>query len=1151
MGLTASDINSSQQEITVEVRVDGRKVSNLFGVDVSMGLSQVNSEATVHFTSRPSFAEEKKPIEIWAGYNGKTEIIFKGELTGTVWEYFPGVVTLEARGPLARLRLKWGGEDRTYSSQDSGAVIQNAVEAMGISSSQTHIESSGTWTLGTAQPVVLKSGEPFWPTVEEIDKLEGYRTYTDRAGVIRRGRVSGNVGGGGHAFSYAQGENITRCRRRRTNADIINYCQIVGLNYLGYQIGGPGVAEAWADNPFVPDPPRFQGPTIQSNLVEDNDTALSFARRTVADGNRRPEVYEAEVFGNPKLDPLRVIALEHDEVETGSGRFVIDRVQHTIRLEAATFRTNITTLGGNIVATETNLPPLAVFDLKLFQEAEDTGSGVESRIVVIADGSASSDPDGDTLTYDWSLAVDAGSAAPATGSDAVHRAVISGAATELTVTLTVTDADGATGVLGPLSYPLTAGTLYVEPLYLAWQGGLLEATGDGEQNWGDYTVAGGGDTDTPPFAADQGSIWGDETGEIFASIDYLATDPVSLGSPHGAVACTATWVHELDSTRIWAAFADGAVYSGVMDWGSVSATWEARGTVPDDPVVEIREAVGTFGSLRATAGAGYYSSEDGGETWVLIDTFVGAAARMAAGFEENLASGTGDPAPLYAETGTLPTVPMGVTDIPALTIGWREPALYAADDAGGLYTTDDTFAALTLHADSTPARVNHMIRSGNADGVIYLAVGDGTGADNGLMKWIPGVAAPWWVRKMTDRALLKVGYGPARRAAVQVRFVVGTYRLSGALDGFWLYDFGTWARIAPPQSNWAWLAVAAHPYNARRWLALGMSGSEFDTYGYTSHLELSGTATLRTSGVSPLWLTDDAGATWQEVPLPGTGLDPYGGITAIGWQEQSGRWFAVGDTQNSGGTTTTACYWTGSRAGDARLTRPTVPTFQSVLWCASGASGEFLASEEDSPGLGTNGRLTYIPNDGATWTGETWKTNAIDGWNHPRGMLDTIRGTRAFWQVSTRSPTGIVYWTDYRETDPASDTSGAETRPNDATGAYQYLAVGDTHLFINSNESGASGIYRRLHASWEPTGAPDYPISGTMYGCVTDRQSRRLMVSYVNASGVLQFVGHDGNGFAPIALPHADFQSANAGYGAIYKDNRGCPFAAMGEAPLP
>ncbi len=331
---------------------------------------------------------------------------------------------------------------------------------------------------------------------------------------------------------------------------------------------------------------------------------------------------------------------------------MLDRVQHTIR--GASFRTSITTLGGNIVATETNLPPLAAFDVKFFQESEDTGSGVESRIIVVADGSASTDLDGDTLTYAWALAVDAGTITPSTGAGVSCTAVISGAATSVTITLTVTDADAATDVLGPQTYPLRAGTMTIEPLYVAWDG-ELEASVDGEKTWNSFSVA-AGPTCTPPFANGMGTIWGASDGTIWITNDDLATDPIDTGAPAARRPVRRPGCTSWRPARAWAAYEDGKVYAGVVDSAAPAVVWTLAGTLPEGPVTSIRESVGTLGSLRATAGAGYYASEDSGATWSLLHTF-DVAWGMAAGFERNLAIGLNSTPPIFGEEGTAPTVP--------------------------------------------------------------------------------------------------------------------------------------------------------------------------------------------------------------------------------------------------------------------------------------------------------------------------------------------------------------------------------------------------------------------------------------------------------------------------------------------------------------
>jgi hypothetical protein len=931
MPVSNSDINASFQKITLAVRIDGGEVGRVVGVTVSEGLSQVNAQATISFTERPGNAAVRKKVEIYAGYNGNTDLIFSGELSGRDWRYFPGEVALDARDLFARLRLNWGGEDREYTSQDDAAIIQNLVEAMGIPSSLTHIESSA-WTLGVVESVIAPSGRAFQPLIAEIDDLAGMKTFT-RAGVIYRQAVGSNIGIGA-AWTYEEGVNIINIERRETD-EIVNRCVVTGLEYEGLLVGGPGVAEAQADNPYVPDPPRYVSEDKQSNLVEDDAKALEIAVRTVRDKNRLPTIYEIEAIFNPKIKPRSVIRVISSKVETGSASLIVDRVQHTIR--AASARTHITTLPGTVDATAQNIPPLAAFDVKLFREGEDTGAGVTALVVGVADGSSSSDPDGDTLTYEWALSVDAGSVTPTSGTAAIIRFVIDGAATELTISLTVTDAGGAEATVERV-IPLSASNMLTEPLYTA-EDGLIAASADGEQTWSEFTVS--GDAYTTPIAPAWGTIWGAGDGHIWASIDKLATPAVDLGAPHGAVACTAVWVHEVDQTRLWAAFDDGAVVSGVMDPIGVAATWTAVGTIPDGPVIEIRESVGSIGDLRATAGQGYYHSGDGGSSWELLHTF-DTAWRMAAGFGLNLASGLNDAAPLFAEEGSAPTVPGGVEHMRGLTFGWQTQALYATDEAANLYTTDDTFASLTAHADTLPAQGNQMIRSGNVNGVIYIACGDGTGVNNGAVKWLPDTKAPWYIRKTTARRVNMIGYGPAAPPFAPVAVLLIPYGGSGATDKVWRYAPGVgWTGIDPPQAGWYWQGIVANPYNREQWLLWGSSSTNFVEWFVVSG------RIVELSGETPLYLTSDGGATWAPIDLMiGGSKDAANGRLTVAWSDTSPDSWAATIAETETGKENAALYRGSSASTEESpmLLGPEFGTGVEVYGLAPGLAGDWIVS---------------------------------------------------------------------------------------------------------------------------------------------------------------------------------------------------------------
>src|SRR5258706_2696551 len=491
MGTPAAAIDATYpivQTIGLCLYVGGRLVPDAPGVTFQSGFSQITATAEIEGVERPDGAEETDSVEVWAGYQTRagsgTDIIFKGELSGVTWRHFPGAVPLAARDKFARLRNDWGGEDREYTSQNDDAIIRNLAEAAGFDSWQMNIEASdwgglGAWTLGVVEIVVARAGQAFWSLIERIDRLAGMRTVCDRAGHLLRKRVSGNIGAGA-IWSYEEGENIISCERQRRLDGIVNHAVVTGLDYEGLTIGGEGVADVRAGNPFLKFPFEFITEAIQDDLIEDDDRALAVAKRTVADKNRRPEVYRLTVPFNPQIVPASVIQITHDALETASGsRFMVDQVSHRITVSPPSAQTTITTLGRALVSADTNIAPVASFVITLFQEAKDTGAGPTSIIIVVADGSASFDPDGTTLTYAWSFSVDAGSVTPTAPTTVLAVATITGAATTLTATLVVTDADGATGTLGPPTIPLAQATLAVQPLYPTRDDGVISAPTDG------------------------------------------------------------------------------------------------------------------------------------------------------------------------------------------------------------------------------------------------------------------------------------------------------------------------------------------------------------------------------------------------------------------------------------------------------------------------------------------------------------------------------------------------------------------------------------------------------------------------------------------------------------------------------------------------
>lgn len=1028
------EIAATFQRLALDVRIAGAQAAGVFGVDVSAGLSQINAQVTIHLTQRSASAEEGAAVEVWPSINGLSAVVFKGEIVGPSWESFPGIVALDARGMLARARLEWGGDDRTYTDEDDADIIFNLLNAMAIPDDRMHIESSG-WTLATVQELVLKSGQAFWPTIEEIDRLAGFKTFDKPDGTIWRQRVSASAGPA-PAFTYEQGVNIISVHRRRSREGIVNKVIVTGLTYEGIQIGGPGVAEAQAPNPFVPTPPGYITRDERSDLVEADGKAQEIADRMVSDLNRRPESYEVETTLNMLLQPGMTVRLIHDDVESGSATVLIDRVQHTLR--AASFRTTFTTSGGNLLGTAvSNLPPSIVLDVKLFLEALDTGSAIERMVVVVADASATTDPDGDetAIVFDWALTLDTGTIDPATATGtglSLVRAVISGAATELTIVLIATDAGGAAVTLTRV-VPIDASTLYVEDLYSA-EGTIIAASDDPTVPWHEQTVPGGAAaTCLMPIAPAWGQLWGCDDGHIYATTatDMLRSAPTDLGQPHGAIACTAVWVHELDQTRAWAAFNDGKVYFGVVVPTAPSATWTLRGTAPAGPVQEIRESFGALGSLRITAGNGYYGSEDGGATWTLIHDFESQAWRMAGGWDTNLASALDNDDPLYAETGTVPTLPVldpVVRHIRGISFGWRLPDLYLADDQARLLRADDLVTA--THVDDAPAGVNHLIRSGNVDGVVYAALGDGTGG-GGVMKSIR-LEAPWYERQTDTRAVFMVGYGPAHLPIVPVEVLVPTWAGGTGNDGLWHYIPGTgWVlHNSGLPTGWRWVYGVANPANLDEWVMLGVPDNAYSSPSFVNSQSIhvdGGVLKATDTSDSPIWRTDDGGASWAAVDLSvpttyGSREDWFVDALFMDFDDTGALHVAGHLNDNTGADGGRLVRWRGDPAGTiaAQQLTPEVGASHAgidIFGMATGQDGDLIICAVDSRTISVSG-VKALMLWTATHPAPETPPEVIGYPNESNSRwLSCVPGTRLLaGQLSDNGGTvvGSIYSLDYR-----------------------------------------------------------------------------------------------------------------------------------------
>jgi hypothetical protein len=440
-----------------------------------------------------------------------------------------------------------------------------------------------------------------------------------------------------------------------------------------------------------------------------------------------------------------------------------------------------------------------------------------------------------------------------------------------------------------------------------------------------------------------------------------------------------------------------------------------------------------------------------------------------------------------------------VRHIRGLSFGWRRQELYAADDQGRLFLGAGPTFDLSLHSDTTPALVNHMIRSGNIDGVVYMAVGDGTGDNNGFMKWIPDTAAPFYVRKFSGRQGYMIGYGPAHVLPSSARLVLLPYGAAGAADKLFMYDvsLGNWSSITPPVSGYYWRWLSVSPLDTNQWLLLGNSGTSGSADYYSAS---SGSMKTQNGSHSPLWLSTDAGATWSEVDLPtpnGNGsADQTRAITRAEWSPiAAATWYASRLDITQGKTTT---IWTGSgTSGGTPFTDTTATAAQHIIPLTDGAVYVTPAATSGNPH-----KASYVAS-GALTTPSGSSIGGFDGSNVPLG--DRLPGTRSMLMTTVG---GDLYG--------AVDYSTAQPTLITGVGGLSSCVVG-TVVLVGSR----AGVNQVA----DPFGAATTTIvfaSGQDVGVIrSDRQSHtQAAVLTKDVMGVFNGVGlYNGTVWTTLSLP--------------------------------
>lgn len=888
---------------TATVKLDGRPWRSILSLSYSQRFGENIAGGKVDGRDPPVTPRIGMSISWRWGYNGQEVAGCTGEVSDVNDSSYPDRWSLQVKDTLWRADKSSQVivTDPLNEITAKDAIISILTHYGGIPASRLSIPSlnaSGSawvgseWVLGVLTPVewgdpdTESGGTTALKAAAEICSCLGFWLYADASGVIRAKQMERKPSTQAReVFQRNVNLLLQGAPERRQSYDSI-------YNQVSVRGGNTGVEGAQIFDQFRTTHPLlpanvFRDFTFSSFLIEYVNeseagaaSATTIAQRILNVVSRIPDVIPLRA----KADPNRKVGDTAGLIDTGvlvasQKNYFIYSIDRTLDLTKGAFDDALT-LDGGVGSTgfTTVPPPDAAFTWTLDAETLD-GTAV---VVVALDGSGSSSPSGEIVSWDWSTDATpyGGTAATATGVKAVL--IFTAADSPVTVTLTVTDTTSKTGDFTAAIDLTGADTAPPVRRVLSAAGGASwEITPDGGATW--HTETTNGDAvAVPPYgagiddrAAGAAGTYGllatrgsGGAGGLRQTLDALSSASTNLASASGAIACI--WVNEANPARVWWAIGD-TIYRSTD--GGVTGTAMAKpnaGTdvswLIEDPVVDnsVFAACGAdlFNATDPTAGWAvlypgpvgatarqFVRSRDGQVTWVCYTgTFTGGAAqRVETGAEADIAA---------TEIRTLALDKDASSLLATLT-------LIDADDPANIYHVDGlTGLSAVLSPATFPAGATVMHMLADPESPVYYAadfdsIASGTGA----------------IRKLiADQLLLMrsgatgvqyhmLGFGAPVRTPTQI--VLGSTGAATDGGGIWWFN-GTWTLTKPGPTDWRWTWVSVNPFNTAEWLALGNSAT-----GFASKFSVAagGKIVANGSADSPLWYTNDSGTTWTEIVI--------------------------------------------------------------------------------------------------------------------------------------------------------------------------------------------------------------------------------------------------------------------------------------------
>lgn len=1146
----ASLVASYTRTPTATCYLDGRRWYGVQKLRASQKFGESIAGGSVEGRSPPVTPRIGMAVRWTWGYNGQEVAGFSGEVSDVVDFSYPDRWAITCKDVL------WRADKSSQVLQTdplneiaaSDAVRYLLTHYGGISSSRISIPAlpaSGSawagseWILGIQTPVQWgdleqeSGGTTALKAAAEICVCLGYWLYADSGGIIRAKQMERKPSQSARE-TFERNVNLLiqgAPERRQSYESIYNQATVRGAN--------TGVEGAQLYDQF-----RTNHPLLPANVYRDFGfssllleyenpseagaaSVTSVAQRILNVVSRIPDVVPLRAKADPSRKVGDTVGIIDSGIQITTRRnFFIYQLDRELDLNAGRFDDSLTLDGGTGNSGFTTVPPPdASFIWTLMAETLDGTAAIE----VFLDGSASSSPSGEIVDWDWSTSTPTYASTPNTATGVRATFVFALADSPALITLTVTDTTSKVSTF-EASIDLTGAdtTPPIEEVVSAAAGAAWYITPDGGATWqietanGDATSVGTIGAGADDRAAGQGGTYGmlatrgsGGAEGLRQTLDALASASTNLVSNSGAITSN-IWVNEANPARVW--FAIGtAVYRSIDGGATKVAMAAAPGTVSwimEDAVVE--------NSVFLLSGADMLNATDPTVGWALLYAGpVGATARQFVRSRDGQVTWvcySGAPAGeslQRVENGA--AADWSASDCQTLALGREASSLLAtvygitADDPAQLWSFDGLTGLSAAQSSQTfpsGATVQHMLSSRQAD-VIYTADFDSVASGQGaLRKYFP-VADQLLLWKELASGQQGHMLGLGARVTSAASLILLPYGAAGAADKIFVFDAATsaWRSITPPAANYFWQWIAANPFDTNKWLLLGNNTTAGAPYFYAA---VGGVMTTQDGAHSPVWRTDDAGATWVECvlpsPVPDASASGDTAILRVEWSAADGTLWYVARQDGVIGTS----LWRGT--GTTAASPVTDTTTTGYLSLLPGADGDVYFPPSAAAGNPHKG--IYVSSTDV-WTVPSGASLGIfDGQSVPHSDREPL-SRRALMMIFD----GSLYATpDYRSAQPTLVTTSS---------GFSVAIVGDA-AYVGSG----SGISRILDPFGTASASVVYAPATTTGVIRSDRQTHTHAAVYTfDGSGNVTAIGiFDGATWSTLAPPPDADLSAMADY---------------------